>query len=493
MNKLIINSDLKKGKINKNIYGHFSEHLGRCIYEGIWVGKDSSIPNIRGIRKDVLSALKKINIPVLRWPGGCFADQYHWKNGIGLYEDRPEIENNYWGGIVENNHFGTHEFLDLCNLLEAEPYITGNIGSGTVQEMQEWVEYITSKGKSPMVKLRKKNGKKDPWKLKFFGIGNENWGCGGNMRPEYYADLYRQYQTYINDYGDNEIYKIACGSYDDKDEWTEILMNRVGDLMDGLSLHYYTIPGTWENKGSATEFTEEEWFNTLKKTLKLDKVITRHSSIMDKYDPEKEIGIIMDEWGVWHNVEPGTHPRFLYQQNTLRDALVAAISLNIFNQHCNRVKMANIAQMVNVLQAVILTNKEEMLLTPTYHVFDMYKVHQNADLLDFKLICEDYCFNDKGIPAVSSSVSKNKEGTINITLCNLKPDDKIKLNCIFNNKDLNKKIISGKALTADVLNAHNTFENKDHIKTQAFENISLTEEGIEIELPSSSVVLLRIK
>ena len=383
MLKAIVNADIKKGKINKNIYGHFSEHLGRCIYEGIWVGEDSEIPNIKGYRIDVLEALKKLKVPVLRWPGGCFADEYHWMDGIGPREKRPCMINTHWGGVVENNHFGTHEFMEFCEMIGAEPYISGNLGSGTVQEMQQWVEYITFDGKSPMADLRRANGREEPWKLKYFGIGNENWGCGGNMRAEYYADLYKRYATYVRNFGDNVIYKIACGPSAGDYTWTEVVMREAGHLLNGLSLHYYTLPtNSWTgSKGSATEFGEEEWFKTLKHTLVMEELVTKHSIIMDKYDPEKKIGLIVDEWGAWYDVEPGTNPGFLYQQNTLRDALIAGINLNIFNNHCDRVQMANIAQLVNVLQAVILTEGDKMLLTPTYHVFNMYKVHQDADLL----------------------------------------------------------------------------------------------------------------
>ncbi|MEJ6951775.1 alpha-N-arabinofuranosidase [Natronospora cellulosivora (SeqCode)] len=492
MNKLTLNTDIKKGKINKNIYGHFAEHLGRCIYEGFWVGEDSPIPNTNGIRNDVVEALKKIDIPVLRWPGGCFADEYHWKDGVGPKENRAKILNTHWGGVVENNHFGTHEFFELCKQLETEPYICGNVGSGTVYEMQQWVEYMTSDGESPMVNWRKENGQDEPWDLKYFGVGNENWGCGGNMRPEYYADLYRRYQTYVRNYGDNKIFKIAGGANVDDYHWTEVLMERAAKFMDGLSLHYYTVPKVWEDKGSATDFDKDEWFATMKKTLYMEELIQKHGTIMDKYDPEKRVGLIIDEWGTWFNVEEGTNPGFLYQQNSLRDALVAGINLNIFNNNCDRVQMANIAQTINVLQAMILTRGEEMLLTPSYHVFEMYKVHQDADLLDFNLVCEDYQDGDESIPAVNASASINENGEINITLCNLNPDKDIKINSILNSQEYKVSDSSARVLTANELNAHNTFENKDLVKPEEFKDYSLTDNNIEINLPSSSVVLLTL-
>ncbi|WP_094546325.1 alpha-N-arabinofuranosidase [Petroclostridium xylanilyticum] len=492
MANMIINADIQKGIINKNIYGHFSEHLGRCIYEGIWVGEDSPIPNTRGIRNDVVEALKNINIPVLRWPGGCFADEYHWKDGVGPKESRKRMINTHWGGVIENNHFGTHEFLELCDMLGCEPYICGNVGSGTVQEMQEWVEYITFDGESPMANWRRQNGRENPWTLKYFGVGNENWGCGGNMRPEYYADVYRRYQTYVRNYGKNKVYKIACGPNTADYHWTEVLMREACSFMDGLSLHYYTVPGdSWHNKGSATNFTEQDWFKTMKKTLFMEELITKHSTIMDRYDPQKRVGLIVDEWGTWYDVEPGTNPGFLYQQNTLRDALVAGINLNIFNNHCDRVQMANIAQTVNVLQAVILTEGEKMVLTPTYHVFEMYKVHQGAILLASVMECEDYEYDGEKISQLSVSASKNSEGKIHITLCNLNPKEVAELNCEL--RGVNASRISGRVLTAPSMNTHNTFDNPDQVKPADFKAIYMNEKGFFATLLPMSVTVLTIE
>ncbi|MCV9886372.1 alpha-N-arabinofuranosidase [Metabacillus halosaccharovorans] len=491
-NSIIINADIEKGKINKNIYGHFAEHLGRCIYEGIWVGEDSAIPNTKGIRNDVLQALKNLNIPVLRWPGGCFADEYHWKDGVGPRENRKRMVNTHWGGVVENNHFGTHEFMLLCELLECEPYICGNVGSGTVQEMSEWVEYMTFDGESPMANWRSENGREEPWKLTYFGVGNENWGCGGNMRPEYYADLYRQFQTYVRNYGDNKIYKIAGGANVDDYNWTEVLMSTAGRFMDGLSLHYYTIPGDfWLGKGSATDFTEDEWFTTMKKALHMDELVTKHGTIMDKYDPEKRVGMIVDEWGTWFDVEPGTNPGFLYQQNTIRDALVASITLNIFNNHCDRVQMANIAQTVNVLQAMVLTEGENMILTPTYHVFDMYKVHQDAACLTVETATSTFKGKEEEIPSVHLSASKNTKGEVNITLCNVSNQDSapvtIELRGLL---DKNVTQVRGEILTSENMNDRNTFEDPNAVEPAVFEGLNVNENELSFEIPPMSVLLI---
>lgn len=491
-NRLILNADIERGKISKHIYGHFSEHLGRCIYEGIWVGEDSPIPNINGIRKDVLEALKRIQIPVLRWPGGCFADEYHWKDGVGPRDQRKMMVNTHWGGVTENNHFGTHEFMMLCELLECEPYICGNVGSGTVQEMSEWVEYMTFDGDSPMSRWRAENGRKEPWKLKYFGVGNENWGCGGNMRAEYYADEYRRYQTYVRNYGSNRIYRIACGPNVDDYHWMEVMMRQAGGFMDGISLHYYTVPGEWSNKGSATQFNEQDWFTTLKKTLYMDTLIRNHSAIMDRYDPEKRVGLIVDEWGTWYDVEPGTNPGFLYQQNTLRDALVAGINLNIFNNHNDRVHMANIAQTINVLQAVILTEGEKMILTPTYHVFDMYKVHQDATRIDVYLESEEYVMEDEKLPKLSVSASKDAQDRINITLCNLDHENGAEVPVDLRGIS-SVKNVTGTVLTADKIQAHNTFEDPEVVKPVSFEDFKLNEQGLNVSMPAKSVVLLTIE
>src|SRR5664280_2130550 len=477
--------------INRNIYGHFAEHLGRCIYEGIWVGEASNIPNTRGIRKDVVAALKYLRVPVLRWPGGCFADEYHWKDGIGPRSRRPKMMNTHWGGVVESNHFGTHEFMDLCEQLGCEPYICGNVGSGTVQEMMEWVEYITSDADSPMANLRRHNERREPWKLPYFGVGNESWGCGGNMRPEFYADNYRRYNTFVKSYSGNQIQRIACGSSGTDLNWTEVLMSQAASHMNGLSLHWYTLPtGNWTLKGSSTVFGEEEWHSTLVQTLRVGELITKHSAIMDKYDAAKRVGLIVDEWGTWYDVEPGTNPGFLYQQNTLRDALVAGVTLNIFNNHCSRVRMANIAQMVNVLQAMILTDKEKMILTPTYHVFEMYKVHQDATYLPVDIQTADYQYETNAMPALHASASRDKSGLIHLSLVNLDPHRNGQV--IAKLIGATAKKVTGRVLTAAVMDAHNTFENPDAVKPAAFSMFTLKDEELSLTLPAKSVVVLEI-
>ncbi len=459
-NTVILNADMTKDTINRHIYGNFSEHLGHCIYGGLWVGENSPIPNTRGIRNDVVGALKNLNIPNLRWPGGCFADEYHWMDGIGPRDKRPRMVNTHWGGVVEDNSFGTHEFLDLCEQVGTEPYICGNLGSGSVEEMSKWVEYMTFDGESPMAELRRKNGRDKPWKVTLWGVGNENWGCGGNMTAEFYADQYKRYATYCRNYGKNRLFKIAGGASTDDYHWTETLMKNIsGNMMDGISLHYYTVPNGWDHKGSATNFTEKEYFVTLKSTLFMNELVTRHSSIMDQYDPQKKVALVVDEWGTWYDVEPGTNPGFLFQQNSMRDALVAGINLNIFNNHCDRVRVANIAQMVNVLQSIIFTDGDKMILTPTYYVFEMYKVHQQAALIPLNFISPRYVLDGQSIPAVSASASRDKKGIVHITLTQADPHNEIEINLDI--RGLQAGSVKGRILTAKELNAHNTFENPE--------------------------------
>lgn len=491
--RITVNADQVINKIDRNIYGHFSEHLGRCIYGGLWVGEDSPIPNDRGLRLDVIDALKRIKIPLLRWPGGCFADEYHWKDGIGERSSRKRMVNTHWGGVVENNHFGTHEFMLLCEILGCEPYVNGNVGSGTVQEMQEWVEYMTFGGESPMSALRAANGRTQPWKMKYFGVGNENWGCGGNMRAEYYADEYRRYQTYVRNYGENKIYRIAGGPCVDDYHWTEVLMREAAKFMEGLSLHHYAYEDRWDNKKSATNYDATGWFKLLKSAIRMDELVTRHSTIMDKYDPDKRVALIVDEWGAWHEVEPGTNPGFLYQQNTIRDALVAGSTLNIFNNHSERVRMANIAQTVNVLQAVVLTEGSDLILTPTWHVFDLYSVHQNADRLAMKLESASYELGGERLDQINASVSRAVDGTVNMTICNISHETESIVPVEFRGLPGTMPAISARILTASTMTAKNTFAEPNTIQTKDFKGFTVKGNTVTLHLPPMSVVLVTLK
>ena len=488
-----LKADSVKQKINKNIYGHFAEHLGRCIYDGFYVGDtNKTIPNTEGVRNDVIAALRKMKIPLLRWPGGCFADTYHWKDGVGPKNKRPAMVNTWWGGVTEDNSFGTHDFLNMCERLGAEPYLAGNVGSGTVLELSQWLQYVNFDGKSPMSDWRRENGRDKPWNVKYWGVGNEVWGCGGNMTPEYYVNIYKQYATFMTDWTNtHNLFRIASGASDANYHWTEVLMRDIPhNMISGTGLHHYAVI-EWNHKGSATDFTEQQYFETLKSAWQMEEMVTKHSAIMDKYDPAKKIALVVDEWGGWYDVEPGTNPGFLYQQNTMRDAMIAGMTLNIFNNHSDRVRMANLAQTINVLQAVILTNKEKIILTPTYHVMEMYNVHQDAMLLPFNIKTDDYTFANESLPAVSGSASKDSTGLIHISLTNINPkkDETVTIN--IEGQKFTK--VSGRILTSSKLQDHNTFENPEKITPQIFNGTSLKGNHLNVKLPPFSVVVLELK
>ena len=487
-----IDSDITDGQIiPKEIYGQFAEHLGSCIYGGLWVGPESDIPNIDGYRTDVLEALKTLKVPVMRWPGGCFADEYHWKDGIGPREDRPRMVNSNWGGTVEDNSFGTHEFLNLCEMIGCEPYISGNVGSGTVEELAKWVEYMTA-ADGPMARLRAQNGRTEPWKVKYLGVGNESWGCGGNMVVEYYSHLYRRYQTYCRNFSGNELYKVASGATDYDYNWTEVLMKNVAEHADGISLHYYTVKGWDGSKGSATDFSSEEYYNTLGKAVEIESVIKRHISIMDSYDPENKVDLLLDEWGTWFDVEPGTNPGHLYQQNTMRDAMVAALSLNIFHKYTQRLKMANIAQVANVLQSMVLTNGDKMVLTPTYHVFRMYNVHQEATYLP--LTCSSKTFTDangRECPIVDATASRNAEGAINVTLTNTDLESAAEITVSIAADG--KPSVTGEILTAADVKDYNDFDHPETVKPVEFKDFKVKDGKITVKMPAKSIISLNIR
>ncbi|GAB4311465.1 MAG: alpha-L-arabinofuranosidase AbfB [Promethearchaeota archaeon] len=377
------------GTISPNLYGHFAEHLGRCIYDGIWVGEDSPIPNEGGIRLDVVEALRQMRVPVLRWPGGCFADDYHWRDGVGPRDQRPTRTNLNWGG-VETNQFGTHEFMALCEMLGAEPYVCGNMGSGTVSEMRHWLEYLNCEEDTTLTRLRAANGHPEAFGVVYWGIGNENWGCGGSMSPGHYAEEYKRYATFAaarNLY----LYKVACGANGDDWAWTRKFFETIRgvgtggqdklSLVNGYAVHYYA--GTSGNPpDTAVNYDEDQWYQLLWQAARIEALVEEHRRIMDEFDPTRSVGLIVDEWGAWHRSTVSSTERrelgSLYQQNTIRDALVAAVTLTTFNRRAHVVAMANLAQLVNVLQSPLLTKGDKLVRTPTFHAFEMMVPHHGT-------------------------------------------------------------------------------------------------------------------
>jgi alpha-N-arabinofuranosidase len=472
-------------EIDRHIYGQFAEHLGHGIYEGIWVGENSKIPNIHGYRSDVIEALKRIHVPVVRWPGGCFADLYDWRDGIGPRAKRPVRVNVHWGGVTEDNSFGTHEFMNFAELIGADAYVSANVGSLTPYDEAQWLEYMTSDSKSSLAGERRRNGRDKPWNVKFVGIGNETWGCGGNMRADYAADINRRYATFANTPRDMGTLKIASGSHDDDIGFAETMM-RDGGKFDGLSVHYYTVPRVFRDKGPAIGFPESEWASTLSHALHIDDIVSKTAAVMDKYDPAKKVGLYVDEWGTWYDPTPGSVPGFLVQQNSLRDAEVAALSLNIFQRHSDRVKGANIAQMINVLQAMILTDKDRMVLTPTYHVFDMYQVFMGAVPYPATTTGPEYRHGDSRMAMVDAFAARAKDGKLYLALVNTDPN---KPAHVVTNLTGTAK---GHILTGPAMDTHNTFAAPSAIHPVAFNG---TSDGgkLAIDLPAKSVAVLAVE
>lgn len=511
--EIVVDRTRAGSEIAPELYGQFAEHLGGCVYGGLWVGTESSIPNIRGYRKDVLEALKELHVPVLRWPGGCYADDYHWRNGIGPRENRPKTLNIYWGNVVDDNSFGTHEFLDLCELLGCEAYVAGNVGSGSVDEMRDWVEYMTSDSDSTLAQLRRKNGRDKPWRIKYFGVGNENWGCGGNMTAEYYSDLYRRYATYVRNFSGNRITKVANGPSGRDVPFMDSLIRKTHEHVDAFSMHYYVLPNyDWSTKGRALQFAEPEWFSVMQQSYQVNDLIEDYEAILDEVDPEKRIALYVDEWGTWYERDPLAKTA-LFQQNSIRDAVSAALFLHIFQDHSDRIRMGNIAQVINVLQAMILTRDDKMLLTPTYHVFRMYRFHQGAKHIPLDFKSGDYVsadaaepsvpgkrFNNNARPgtkwtnrveAVSASASLGSDGTIHVSLVNTDPKNSrpIKLRI----DQVSVKQVTGEVLAGKVMDEHNTFDAPNTLVPMAISNVKFSGDSVATTLPPMSITTLSIQ
>jgi alpha-L-arabinofuranosidase len=489
-----LHADQPGPQIPRYIYGQFSEHLGRGIYGGIWVGEKSAIPNVRGIRSDVVQALRDIKAPLIRWPGGCFADDYNWRDGIGPRDKRPGRKNNWWTGKHESNQFGTHEFMDFAEQIGADAYIGVNLGSAPPRDMRDWMEYMTSDADNALANERRKNGRDKPFKVPVVGIGNESWGCGGSMRAEYYADEYRRFQTFFHNNGQAApaAVRVASGANKDDYNWTEVVMKQAGEKMDGLSLHYYTMPPRdWRDKGKATGFSKEEWVGIFAAALHIDEIISKHSAIMDKYDPKKRVGLYVDEWGTWYKTDSGEFDWDLYQQNTLRDGVVAAAHFNIFHRHTDRVKQTSIAQTMNVLQAMILTDGPKMVLTPTYYAFKMYVPFQDATALPLDVSSPFYRIGATVIPSINASAAKGKDGKTYIGIANMNPDDNVQLSVSLGSLAATK--VSGQVLTAQRMDQFNEFGKAPAVTAQPYKGAALAVGTLTLDLPAKSVVVVTLE
>jgi len=461
---LSVDASKPGAKIDRNIFGQFAEHLGHGIYEGIWVGQDSAIPNTRGIRNDVVAALRALKVPNVRWPGGCFADEYHWRKGLGPLDKRVVTINSNWGGVTEPNTFGTHEFMDFVDQIGSEAYISVNVGSGTPQEAAEWLEYLTAGQPATLAKERTANGHPAPYKVGFLGIGNESWDCGGNMTVDYYLSQLKIYSRFVRNYnpaqeGKRQMLKIAVGPGDGSTEWTESIMKAYQDRhwswdINGLSIHSYTVV-KWPPSFASVGFGEAEYSRILRSTLEMEELVTKQSAVMDKYDPEKKVAMVVDEWGAWYAPLPGTNPGFLVQQNSLRDAILASLNLNIFARHADRVRMANIAQMINVLQAMIITNKGKMVLTPTYQVFKMYLPFQDAIFVPVTFDAGTYTHGDIRLPRLDAIAAKDASGKLWLEITNLDPEESVEIEAEL--AGIQVKSAAGEMLTAPEVDSVNSF------------------------------------
>ena len=481
--------------VSRHVYGHFAEHLGRCIDGGLWVGEDSPIPNTGGVRDDVLAALRAIGPPNLRWPGGCFADDYHWRDGIGPRDARPRTVNLHWGRAIEDNAFGTHEFFDLCERLGAAPYLSANVGSGTARELRDWLEYCTFDGDSTLARQRRANGRDAPWAVPFVGVGNESWGCGGHMLPEHYADRYKRFWTFARPLVGPDVTMVAVGPGGISDfgrNWTRVVCERLGAHMDAISVHYYTrgLRGA-QNALPATGFDRREWALVLRDALRIEQAIDETIETLDRYDPSGRIKVFVDEWGAWYRAEPGAAGHELYQQNTIRDALVAAYTLHVFHRHADRVAMANIAQTVNVLQAMILTERggPRMTLTPTYHVFEMLRGHHDAATAPVDFQAPEHRVGDVAHPALSVAATQ-RDGLALVSIANGDAERSFTLRLRVVGGAVGAA--TGRVLTADAIDAHNTFDQPGAVRPVPLEGVSVDGAMVTVPVPARSVLALEI-
>jgi len=491
----------KIGTISPYLHGQFAEHLGELIYPGIWVGEDSKIPNLGGIRKHIVAALQPLHLPVTRWPGGCFADGYHWRNGIGERARRPLRINYYWGMAPEPNTFGTHEFMAFCRAIGTEPYFTGNAGSGSPQEIGDWVEYCNFVGDSSLSQERRENGSAEPFDVKFWAVGNENWGCGGRMDPESYAATYTRMRTSMFDYSGTAVHGIACGASGNDWVWTRKVMdyfknkhwNHLGTVQS-LAAHFYC--GT---AGTATEYTSAQWLELLARSAAIEGIITGHRAIMDEFDPQRNVNLIVDEWGTWHPVESGKPGSGLYQQNTMRDACVAALTLDIFNNHADKIYMANIAQLINVLQALLLVQEDRCIKTPTYLIYDLYQPHKDAqavrlvshaDVISDGGASAEFCrdqFIDRSLVALQAAQGSAsvKNGVLCITVVNTHPEQALDLEIALTGGMLGDVEIV--RLVNNDIHAHNTFANPDAVTLSEPQTSHVDGSTMHVQLPAASV------
>lgn len=484
--------------IDRDIFGQFAEHLGAGIYGGVWVGKGSPIPNVRGVRSDVVAALRAIKVPVVRWPGGCFGDEYHWRWGVGPAAMRRQTLNSSWGGVIEPNSFGTDEYFDFLGQIGAEAYVSLNVGSGSPEEAADWLEYMTADKPTTLAKERAANGHPAPYKVKYVGLGNENWGCGGAMSTDHYVEEMKRFAHYSRNLntaqkGDGAMKRIAVGWDSLNSDYTEEVMkawkNKVWSWdIEGVSLHNYVVGG-WPPHLPSTNFGEDDYAVALNEAFRMDTLINKQTAIMDHYDPDKKVMLSVDEWGAWLAPTPGSNPGFLQQQNSLRDAILAAVNLNIFMRHADRVHMTNIAQMTNVLQAMMLTDGPKMVLTPTYHVYRLYVPFQDATLLPVSFDAGTYRHGNVSMVRIDAVAARDAGGKIWLAVTNIDPDQSARIT--LNIAGLKAGSATGEVLTAARVDAVNTFAAPNAVVPKRA--IASVEQGtVTLDLPAKSVTVVGI-
>lgn len=504
----VVRADAPGAVIERDLFGQFAEHLGTGIYGGVWVGPDSSIPNVRGIRSDVVAALRELRVPFVRWPGGCYAEEYHWRNGVGPVSARRRTLNYSWGNVVEPNTFGTHEFMDFIDQIGAEAYVNVNVATGSAEEAADWFEYMTSSQPTDLALARQANGRAAPWKIKYLGIGNESWACGGAMTAQAYIDRMKTFAQFTRNLNPDQngpvrfirspdaMRRIAVGPRDGDDAaWTEALMEAWSKRdknswgLEAIQLHHYTSgpAGVWRDPGSG--FSEHDYAITLKNTVAVDKAITDQSAIMDRYDPDRQVALSIDEFGIWLAGAPGTNGMFLQQENSLRDGIVASIYLNTFARHADRVRIAAIAQMVNVLQAMLLTDGDRMVRTPTYWVYRMYRPFQNARVLPLEMDGGSWVSGDVSLKQVDGLAARAEDGSILVALTNFDPGKPFTVSARVTGE--RPGTVTGETLTGPAIDSVNSFASSDTVRPHPI-TATVREGRLQVVLPPRSVTVLRL-
>jgi alpha-N-arabinofuranosidase len=491
--------------ISPHVYGHFIEHLGGVIYDGIWVGRDSKIANVDGIRKRFVDDMKRLGAPNLRWPGGCFADGYHWRDGVGAAERRPRTYN-FWEArmpkgerATETNQFGIHEFMRLCRLVGAEPYVAANVGSSTPQEFHDWVLYCNApRGTVSLADERARNGAREPFAVRYWGVGNESWGCGGDMTGGEYATEYRRFVTQFPVY--TEPYLVAAGprghSADRDLAWTEGFFQGLQGgrraRVDGFALHYYTDFRQTAEDGA--HFDANGWYAVLHKGALLEGILDDHWRVMGKYDPEHHTKFVVDEWGNWYRGGTELGPAYILSQTiTLRDALHAAMTFDIFNRHAEKIEMANVAQTINCLHSLFAAVGDKYARTPAYYTFEMYRPHMGARLVPMQIEVKELAVpvlsGTERLPGLSGSASI-RDRRLAVTLTNPSHADGVSAVVRIGGGG---RVSEGQGvvLTHEDMTATNTFDDPDNVTPTALP-VNVISDAAHVTVPPRAVVALEL-